>query len=255
MILDEIIANKTAEVGLLKKAAPMEAFMKVINALPPAKDFAAAISKPVSLIAEVKKASPSAGVIKTDFDPVAQAKAYEKAGANAISVLTDRKYFQGELEYLKDIVSAVKLPVLRKDFIIDEIQLYESRAAGADAVLLIARVLTAEQLKNFIKICEDLGLSALVEVHDRGDVDLALFSGAKIFGINNRDLATFKTDLHNSITLAGLIPKSAVIVSESGIKTGKDVDELRKASVNAILVGEELMRSGDVASKVRELIG
>ena len=255
MILDDIIFDKRQEVTALKIKLRHIDFKKLIKKTLPARDFLSAISKPVSLIAEVKKASPSAGVINEDFDPVKTAKEYEKAGAHAISVLTDKKYFKGSIEDLKKVVKAVNIPVLRKDFIIDEDQIYEARMNGADAILLIAAVLNDAQLSEFIKITRNLGMRAVVEVHDEEEMERALKTPAKIIGINNRDLKTFKVDLQTTVRIAAMVPKNRKItlVSESGIKTAADVRLVKEAGASAVLVGEELMRQKDIPGKIREL--
>lgn len=207
------------------------------------------------MIAEVKKASPSKGLIRPDFEPVTIAKTYESAGASAISVLTDEKYFQGSIEYLKSIRQAVDLPLLRKDFVIDAYQIYEARAAGADAILLIVAALSREQLVEFGGLARELGMGALIEVHTAEELDVALSTDEPIIGINNRNLQTFETTLDTTIELASRIPSDRVIVSESGIFTRADVERLTAAGVDAILVGESLMREPDPGVKVRELLG
>ena len=209
------------------------------------------------MIAEVKKQSPSAGVICPNFDPVKIAKIYEKAGASAISVLTDQKFFGGSIEDLKKVKAAVKIPVLRKDFIIDEKQIYESMAAGADAILLIVKVLGLQQLKEFLKITEKLKMDALVEIHNSDEAEMALEAGAEIIGINNRDLQTFRVDFKNTLGLIKKYPelKNRILVSESGIKNSKQVSELHAAGVSAILVGESLLKAKDISAKIAELIG
>jgi indole-3-glycerol phosphate synthase len=233
-------------------------------------------SKGVTLIAEIKKASPSGGVICTDFDPLRIARAYEQAGASALSVLTDEKFFQGRLDHLQMIRAEVKLPLLRKDFIIDELQVYESVAYGADAILLIVAILDAAQLKAFSALAKSLRVAALVEVHHERELDRALAAGAEIIGINNRNLRDFSVSLETTERLASIIfsrgsdipvatgrGKNAaptttgmpIVVAESGIHTRADVERVRKAGVDAILVGESLMKSGDIAAKVRELMG
>jgi len=211
--------------------------------------------QPVRLIAEIKKASPSRGIIRPDFDPVAIAKTYEKSGASAISVLTDEKYFQGRLEYLEAVHRAVSLPVLQKDFIIDPYQVYEARAAPADAILLIVAALCREELTEFMALAEELGMASLVEVHTSEELDVALEVGAKVIGINNRNLQTFETKLETTLELAPKIPSDRILVSESGIFTRADVERLMGAGVDAILVGESLMRETDPGVKVRELLG
>ncbi|MCG3148360.1 MAG: Indole-3-glycerol phosphate synthase [Verrucomicrobiae bacterium] len=248
-ILDRIVAEKRREVaallphaGRIKQAVAMRRDYR---------DFAGALQK-TALIAEVKKASPSAGVIAHNFDPVGIARQYEGAGAAAISVLTDEKFFQGKLDYLRQIREAVRLPLLRKDFIIDELQVYEAVAGGADAILLIAAILTDSQLRDYRALAEHLKLAALVEVHDEAELNRALNSGAGIIGINNRDLKTFKVSLTTTERLAAQIPEDRIVVAESGINTRADVERL---GTDAILVGESLMKSGDVAGKVKELLG
>jgi indole-3-glycerol phosphate synthase len=208
----------------------------------------------LSLIAEVKKASPSAGVIAESFDPITQAREYERAGAHALSVLTDEKYFQGHLSYLDDIRSQVGLPILRKDFIVHELQIYQSVVAGADAILLIVAALEQEQLKKLYEIARGCQLDVLVEVHDLAEMDRALDLGVDIIGINNRNLNTFQVSLETTAELAEEIPSDCVAVSESGIKTGEDVRYLRAHGINSILVGETLMRAKSVPDKVRELL-
>ena len=253
MILDDIIAVKKKEVSALYEDHGISCFAD--RAVPSEKDFAASIKEPVSLIAEVKKASPSAGVIKNDFDTVRIALAYERAGAKAVSVLTDKGFFMGDIKYLEDVSSSVKLPVLRKDFIIDEIQVYEARCFGADAVLLIAAVLTDRDINRFSAIARDLSMGVLLEVHDEKELERALGCGARVIGINNRDLRTFKVDIETTISLMPLVPdeQGYVMVSESGIKSPDDVRRLKDSGVNAVLVGEELMRSGDISSRIKEL--
>ena len=215
----------------------------------------------IALIAEVKKASPSAGVICTDFDPVRIAKEYEAAGASCLSVLTDGKFFQGSLDYLRQIRAAVKLPLLRKDFIIDERQILEAIEWGADAILLIAAILTDDQLAKFHSLATEAGLAVLVEVHDEAELDRAMKIGATLIGVNNRDLKTFKVDLATTEKLAAKLLSSpatrhsSLLVAESGIRARADVERLKKCGAKAILVGESLMRGGDIGAKVRELIG
>ncbi len=254
-LLDEIIFNKRQEVTSLK-------LQLKLNKLPKERknvcDFYSAFPKgKISLIAEVKKASPSAGVIVEDFDPVDIAKAYEKAGAAALSVVTDQKYFQGEIRYLERVKLSAKVPVLRKDFIIDESQIYESYRYGADAVLLIARILTDEQLIDFIGLTKKLKLRCLVEVHDGADTERALRSRARIIGINNRDLDTLAVDLQTTFDLIDKFPelKKGIIISESGISSPEQVRALREKGVSGILVGESLLRSSNVAEKIKRLMG
>jgi indole-3-glycerol phosphate synthase len=216
--------------------------------------------KPLNLIAEIKKASPSAGVIREDFDPVEIAKEYAAAGADALSVLTDEKYFQGKLEYLEMVREVVKLPVLRKDFLIDPYQVYESRVAGADAVLLIAEALETSVMIDLQILATELNMTCLIEVHDldnlmrvRDNVIGFPHRSYSLLGINNRDLRTFKTDLGTTLRMSELVADRRVLVSESGINTSDDIRKLAEAGVAAVLVGESLMRSGDISSKIAEL--
>ncbi len=253
-ILDTIVAQKRLEVARLKAGA--------FTPRADRRDFMAALRSPrrsgVALIAEVKKASPSAGVICEDFDPVRIAKEYEAAGASCLSVLTDEKFFQGSLDYLRQIRAAVKLPLLRKDFIIDERQIAESTEFGADAVLLIAAILDDADLNRFHSLAAQAGLAALVEVHDEVELDRALAAGATLIGVNNRDLKTFKVDLATTERLAARLSRStsrALLVAESGIHIRADVERLQRCGAQAILVGESLMRGKDIAAKARELLG
>jgi indole-3-glycerol phosphate synthase len=209
----------------------------------------------LGLIAEVKKASPSAGVIAENFDPVQIAKTYESAGANAISVLTDEPFFQGSLAYMTRVRAAVRLPVLRKDFILHEAQIYEASCAGADAILLIVAALEQKELKRLLAIATDFQLDVLMEVHTLDEMDRALETDARIIGINNRNLATFQVDLKTTEELSEEVPDGIVLVSESGIKTAEDTRRVLESGCNAILVGETLMRAGDVHAAVEELMG
>jgi len=266
-ILETIIEEKRRELGHFPARTVSVADLKAsLRSRGEQRDFFAALKKPklgsVALIAEVKKASPSAGVICPDFDPVRIAKAYEAAGASCLSVLTDEKFFQGSLDYLREIRQSVSLPLLRKDFIIDERQILEAVEWGADAILLIVSVLSDSQLKHFHSLATEAGLAVLVEVHDEGELDRALAAGAKLIGVNNRDLKTFKVDLATTERLAGRLRStrddsgsaSVLLVAESGIHTRADVERLAKCGAGAILVGESLMRSGDLAEKVRDLL-
>jgi indole-3-glycerol phosphate synthase len=229
------------------------------------RDFLAALRKPhhgdIALIAEVKKASPSAGVICKDFDPVRIAKEYEAAGASCLSVLTDEKFFQGSLDYLRQIRAAVKLPLLRKDFIIDERQILEAIEWGADAILLIVAILSDEQLEKFHSLATEAGLAVLVEVHDEAELERALKMGATLIGVNNRNLKNFKVDLATTERLATKLfsspatRHSSLLIAESGIHTRADVERLKKCRAKAILVGESLLKGGDIGTKVRELMG
>jgi indole-3-glycerol phosphate synthase len=258
-ILDKIVAQKRIEIANL----PNEGISaELLSRVGPRRDFLAALRSPrrtpPALIAEVKKASPSAGIICENFDPVRIAKTYEGAGASCLSVLTDEKFFQGSLDYLKQIRSAVSIPLLRKDFIIDSRQIPQSLEAGADAILLIVSILTDDQLRSFHELARSAGLTILVEVHDEKELDRAIGIRAPLIGVNNRDLKTFKVDLVTTERLASRLRNSghdALLVAESGIHTRADVERLRSCGAGAILVGESLMRHGDIAAKVDELLG
>jgi len=256
MILDKIIAVKKEEVAHLKRIMPLSELKAAIRDLSSPRDFRGAISgKTCAIIAEVKRRSPSRGILREDFDPVKIASLYEGNGAAAISVLTDRDFFGGDIAYLADIKKTVSLPLLRKDFIIDPYQIYETRRLNGDALLLIAGILEEEQLTEYIRLTESLGLSALVEVHSRGEVDKALIAGATLIGINNRDLKTFSTDLNTSFTIAQHISADRVIISESGINTRDDIEMLMKAGIHAFLIGESLMCSQNIGLTLKELCG
>ena len=258
-ILSEILATKRTEVEWLKRKNPIEKLLERLPSAPPVRDFRAALvrSSGAALIAEAKKASPSKGVIREDFDPYEIAKLYADNGASCLSVLTDEKYFQGKLEYLSKIREIVEIPLLRKDFMLDRWQLVESRIAGADAILLIVSALTPVDLKSLLNFAQELHLAALVEVHDAGEMEEALTAGADLIGINNRDLHTFRVTLETTIELVKSLPPDPrrVVVSESGIFTRDDVKRLEAAGVNAVLVGESLMRESDIGAKVRQLLG
>ncbi len=257
-VLDDIIFDKRQEVTALKARFNLASVKRLVKQLPPTRDFLKALPRgALSLIAEIKKASPSAGVLTQHFEPASLAKTYEESGAAALSVLTDEKYFQGKLEYLKLAKDPTTIPVLRKDFIIDEAQIYESRINGADAILLIAAVLTQEQLSSYLKLAHSLKLHCLVEVRDEAEAEMALKTDAKIVGINNRDLKTFRVDFRTTLDLVGKFPelKKRVVVSESGISSSEQVRQLSAAGVSAILVGTSLMTSPDIGAKIRELLG
>lgn len=209
----------------------------------------------IHFICEVKKASPSKGMIAEQFPYLTIAKEYEAAGASAISVLTEPEYFLGKDEYLKEIAEMVQIPVLRKDFIIDAYQIYEAKLLGASAILLICTLLTDSELKEFLELADGLGLSALVEAHDEEEVQRAVKAGARIIGVNNRDLKTFTVDINNSVRLRSHVPKETLFVSESGIKTAEDIERLRENGTNAVLIGETLMRSRDKGKMLRALAG
>jgi indole-3-glycerol phosphate synthase len=266
-ILDTIVVQKRLEVARLPEG-PVAAFQlreAIQQRGSGVRDFFGALGRPrkgdIGLIAEVKKASPSLGVICPDFDPVRIAREYEAAGASCLSVLTDEKFFQGALEYLKAIRAAVGLPLLRKDFIIDERQILEAIQWGADAILLIVAILSDEQIAHFHALADAAGLTVLVEVHDEAELERALKCGARLVGVNNRDLKTFKVDLATTERLAKLLfraddatARSRLLVAESGIHSRRDVERLMACGSEAILVGESLMKSGNIADKVAELI-
>lgn len=209
----------------------------------------------IHFICEVKKASPSKGIIAEHFPYVEIAKEYEAAGADCISVLTEPDYFKGSIQYLKEIKDVVSIPVIRKDFIIDEYMIYQAKTAQADCVLLICSLLDTDTLKKYINICDELGLSALVEAHDEEEIQSAVLAGARMIGVNNRDLKTFTVDIHNSERLRKLVPPEISFVAESGIKTNADIQVLKAANVNGVLIGETLMRSQDKAKMLAELKG
>lgn len=209
----------------------------------------------ISLIAEAKKASPSKGLIRPDFDPVAIARAYEEAGAQAVSILTDEHFFQGSLDYIPMVRREVSLPVLRKDFIIHEIQIREARLSGADAVLLICSILEESRINDYLALSGELGMDSLVEVHDEWELEKALKAGSRLIGINNRNLQDFSVDLETTIRVSREIPEGMAVVSESGIKDYEDIRKLESAGITAVLVGESLMRAEDPAAAVRTLMG
>ena len=259
-ILDDIVMHKRGELDALPLGTVDAATLRARREADGARDFLGALRDPrvgdIALIAEVKKASPSAGVIRDDFDAVAIARAYEAAGASCLSVLTDEHFFQGSLDYLKGIRAAVDLPLLRKDFIIDERQIVEAVEWGADAVLLIAAILDDDQLARLHVLATDAGLAALVEVHDATELRRVQAIAAPLIGVNNRDLKTFTVDLATTESLAaGLDTDATLLVAESGIHTRTDVERLRDCGARAVLVGESLMREVDPRAKARELLG
>jgi indole-3-glycerol phosphate synthase len=256
-ILDKIVADKRREVAAAKAALSEAAILDRLAAAPPVRDFLAAVARPgpIRLIAEVKKASPSRGVLRGDFDPPRIAEIYAEHGAAAISVLTDAPYFQGSLEYLRQIRAAVDLPLLRKDFIIDRYQVAEARAAGADAVLLIAECLDQETLVALHEATVALGMTPLVELYEPENLPRVLAAGARLVGVNNRDLRTFQIDLEHTLRLRRQVPADRRLVAESGIRTRQDVVRLEAAGVDAILVGESLMMRPDIGAAVDELLG
>lgn len=255
MILDEIVAYKRGELAQRKAAVPLADLIERARQEPSARDFAGVLRAPgISLIAEVKKASPSKGLLCPDFDPVRIATAYHEGGAAAISVLTDEHFFQGSLTHLTKVRAHVDRPVLRKDFLFDPYQVYEARAAGADAALLIVGILDDGLLRELHRLVGELGMAALVEVHDERELERALKADARIVGVNNRDLRTFHVDLATTGRLRPLIPDDCVVVAESGIHTRAHVEQLQEWGVDAMLVGESLVTSGDIAGKARELL-
>lgn len=256
-ILDRIVETKRREIESARKTVTEAELERRVANLPAARDFTAAVGAPgeIRVIAEVKKASPSAGIIRADFDPVAIARTYEAHGAAAISVLTDVEYFQGSLDYLTAVKQAVKCPVLRKDFILDRYPLLEARTAGADVALLIAECLPGDRLAALQREAAAIGLHTLVELHDAEQLPRVLDSGAKVIGINNRDLRTFTTRLEHTLDLIAKIPPDRIVVSESGIRTHADLERLRAAGVRAVLVGESLMRAPDIGAALDALRG
>jgi len=256
--LQQIVADNRADLEARKRDVPLAELQGMASGQSPALDFAAALrGDGISLIAEVKKASPSRGIISHDFNPVEIALTYAGNGAAAISVLTEPRYFQGSLDYLADIKRALgdmRPPLLRKDFIVDPYQVYEARAYGADAILLIVAILTPQSLAELLELGHQVGMKCLVEVHNEAEVEIALASGAGIIGINNRDLNTFAVDLATTGRLRPLIPPDRIVVGESGIKSRKDMEKLKKWGVDAVLVGESLMSAPDIAARMKELL-
>lgn len=256
MLLDRIIKEKKEEIEQAKaKTSLAELMERASSCAGRLRGFKQAVSRPgkINLIAELKQASPSKGLLRQDFAPVKIAQEYEDSGAAALSILTDKKFFQGDIAYLKSVREAVSLPILRKDFIIDKYQIYESVCAGADSVLLIAQILSEEKLREFCQLCAELRLDAVCEVHSEEDLDKVLRQEIEIIGINNRALQTFKEDLQVSARLIKKIPQGKIVISESAIKTAQDVRYLQGLGVNAVLIGEAFMRSADIAAKVKEL--
>ncbi len=259
-ILEKIVHHKLGEIEAAKQRIPLAELESRLASVPAPLDFYSALTTGsqqgrVSLIAEVKKASPSKGVIRDDFDPVSIARTYARSGAACISVLTDEHFFQGSLDYLVSIREAVSVPLLRKDFVLDEYQVVEARVAGADGVLLIAECLAPDRLLDLHRMIESLGMTALVELYDKKNIPAVLACQPRLVGVNNRDLNTFEIDLMHSIRVKQALPQGIAMVSESGIFTNRDVELMRDNSVDAILVGESLMRSEDIAAAVKSLIG
>ena len=256
MILSKIINEKRKEVEASRLRVSEQALKEAARKIYVKSAFKRNIARPhhINLIAELKKASPSRGIIRGDFHPLKIALTYQAGGASSLSVITNERFFDGNLKTLKELKGRITLPLLRKDFIIDEYQLYESVVAGADAILLIADILTGEELAHFYKISKELGMDVMVEVHNEEDVEKALKSGASIIGINNRDLNTFKVDISTTQRLIRYIPENKVRVSESGIKTYEDVMFLKSLGINAVLIGEAFMETDDIAAKMREVM-
>lgn len=255
MILDNIVADKKAELASVKAAVPLATVKALAAEAGRPRDFESSLVCPgrLCIIAEVKKASPSKGLIRADFDHLSIARLYEQNGASAISVLTEKNYFQGDLSYLREISAAVNIPVLRKDFIFDPYQVYEARANGADTFLLIAAMLETTQMEDLYMLGKELGMEALAEVHDEHELEKVLDCGFYIVGINNRNLHTFEVDLNTTGRLMRDVPYDRVIVSESGVWTQEDIRYLKKAGVDAALIGESLMREADFGKKLKEL--
>ncbi|MBI3865957.1 MAG: indole-3-glycerol phosphate synthase TrpC [Planctomycetia bacterium] len=256
-VLEKIVAAKRREIETARQAVPTELLLERLAAAPPVRDFVGALAGRAGMrvITEVKKASPSAGLIRADFDPVAIARTYAANGAACISVLTDEEFFHGSLEYLVAVRNAVTLPVLRKDFLLDRYQVLEARAAGADCILLIAECLDDCTLRDLYFYASELGMDSLIEIYEPENLDRVLKLGPALLGINNRNLRTFVTDLGHSISLRGRVPDDCILISESGIHTRADVERLEHAGIHAMLVGETLMRAGDIGAKLRELLG
>lgn len=256
-ILDDILVKTRATIDADRAKCSEQQLQAAMGDMPPCRDFHAALAAgaEVRLIAEVKRASPSAGLIRDDFDPVEIAKTYANAGAACISVLTDEPFFQGSLSYLREIRAAVDAPLLRKDFIVDRYQLLQARHAGADCVLLIAECLSPSELKQLHDQATELGLQTLIELFDPANLDAVLATGTKLVGINNRNLHTFETTLQHTLNLCPRIPDDRLVVGESGIRTHEDLQTLGRGGVKAVLVGESLMRQKDIGAATRRLLG
>lgn len=254
-ILDELAEYAKVRAAKAKENVSAEDMKAKALAMPKKNfEFEKALRKgEIAFICECKKASPSKGIIAEDFPYLEIAKEYEKAGADCISVLTEPKWFLGSSEYLKEIAENVKIPCIRKDFTVDEYMIYEARTLGASAVLLICSILSEQQIRDYIAICDTLGLTALVEAHDDKEIEMAVSAGARVIGVNNRNLKNFSVDTENSRKLRGLVPEDVIFVSESGVKTAEDIKLLTEAGVNAVLIGETLMRADDKKAKLSEL--
>lgn len=256
-ILDAIYQHKVSEVEMNKKRIPLPLLENKIQKRYGAQSFGSALKSDtnICIIAEIKKASPSLGIIREDFQPAEIARLYQKCGAAAISVLTDEKYFQGRLSYVTDVKKTVDLPVLRKDFIIDPYQIYEARSAGADAILLIAALLSEDTIQRFLDLAHELGMDCLVEVHTEAELLKVLQTNADIIGINNRDLATFSVNLETTFQLRPMIPEGKIIISESGIKSRAEIVQLFRKGISAVLIGETFMKSNDIPAAFDALLG
>ncbi len=256
MFLEEIVKIKKEEVSRRKALLPQRELEDTIAGLPPPRNMFDAISRrsPMAVIAEIKRASPSVGVIKEEVDLCHLAREYEAGGACAVSVLTESHFFKGDLSYLHRVKEEISLPVLQKDFVLDPFQIYEGRVSGADAILLIACLLDQEQLKDFVGLVRELEMTPLVEIHDQQDLQRVSALDLSLIGINNRDLRTFEVDLRTTLRLRKEIPWGTRVISESGIRTSEDVKRLKEVGIDGILVGEILMRAPDPASKIKELL-
>jgi indole-3-glycerol phosphate synthase len=259
MFLETIVTYKKEEIQSRKKVIPLSVIKREVQHRPPPRDFFSALNEKYDnstrLIAEIKKASPSRGIIQNDFDPQRIGKIYQKEGARAISILTEKIFFQGDISYLSLVRKNTDIPLLCKDFIIDPYQIYEAALQGADGFLLIASLLSQSQMEEFLCLGKEMGMEALVEIHCEEDLQKALLTSAKIIGINNRDLRTFKIDISTTLRLVKAIPPGKLVVSESGIHTRTQIERLEKAGVHAFLIGEVLMRKKNPGKKLRELIG
>lgn len=259
LILDRIVAKKREEVDSKKGLLPLSLLKERLDEAPVVRDFKASISRPkdrpINLIGEVKQASPLKGVLRNGFDPPSLAKEYEEHGVCAISVVTDKPFFGGEISHLKDVRAVVDIPILRKDFIIDPYQIYESRINGADAILLISSLLSKDQINEFLTLGRELGMDAIVEVHTEKELDKVLSTDATMIGINNRNLYTFSVDINTTLRLRFQIPKTKIVISESGIRSREDLLLLEEKGVDAVLVGEAILKAQDVGKKIDELLG
>lgn len=257
MILDKIVSYKQKRIKYEKELIPLDNIISKIQSFDMVRDFKKALitNNKLSIIAEIKKASPSKGIIREDFNPLSIAEVYKNSRVEAVSILTEDKFFLGKDKYLEQINKLTSIPILRKDFIIDEYQIYQSKVLGADAVLLIVSILSLEKLIKFKKLADELGLSCLVEVHNKRELDKSLEAGVEIIGINNRDLKTFKTSLKTTEELIKYIPKNKIVISESGINSRRDMEYLQNLGVNGVLIGESLMKSKDIMKKISELRG